>query len=49
MASKGEERAHLARVERCSLVRGEADYYGGAGLEVAPDADGEYDLFVPNG
>ena len=38
MASKGEGHAHPARVDRCSLVRGEIDYHEGAGLEAAPDA-----------
>ena len=45
---KGEGRAYPARVDRCSLMRGETDHYGGAGLEAALDAGGEYDLFVPN-
>ena len=47
MASKGEGRAHLARIDQYSLVRGEANYYGGAGLKVALDAGDEYDPLVP--
>ena len=49
MVGKGERRAHPARVDRCSLIRGEADHYEGVRLEVAPDAGSEYDLIVPNG
>ena len=49
MAGKGEGRAHPARVDRCSLVRGEADHNGGAGLKMATDANGEYYLHVASG
>ena len=49
MAGKGERRAHPAKVDRCSLVRREVDYHGGARLEAAPNAGGEYDPLVPNG
>ena len=48
MAGKDEGCAHLARVDGCSLVRGEVDYYGGARLEATPDVDGEYNLLVPS-
>ena len=49
MAGEGEECAHPARVDRCSLVRAEADYHEGIGLETALNAGGEYDPLVPNG
>ena len=47
MAGKGEGRAHPARVDRYSLVRGETDHYEGVGLKTATDASGEYHLYVP--
>ena len=46
MIEKGERRAHSTRIDRCSLVREKIDYHGGAGLETAPDAGGEYDPLV---
>ena len=49
MTGKDEGYAHPARIDRCSLIREEADYYRGAGLKATPDTDGEYDSFVPNG
>ena len=49
MAGKSEGRAHSENIDRYSLIRGEADCHGGAGLEVAPDTDGEYDLLIPSG
>ena len=49
VANEDERHAHPARIDRCSLVRGETDYHGSVGLEVAPDVDGEYDLLVPSG
>ena len=49
MIDKGERCAHPASVNRCSLIRGEADYHGGTGLETISDIDSEYDPFVPNG
>ena len=48
MADQDERRAHPIRVDRCSLVRREADHHGDAGLEAAPDTDGEYDSLVPS-
>ena len=49
MVSKGEGRAHPTGINRCFHMREKVDYHESAGLEVAPDAGGEYDLFVPNG
>ena len=46
MAGEGKGCAHPARVDRCSLMQGEADYYGGIGLEVAPNAGDEYDSLI---
>ena len=48
MVGKGEKYTHPARVDRCFLMQREADYHGGIGLEIAPDADDEYDLLVPS-
>ena len=48
MADKGEGRAHPANIDQCSLVREEANYHRGAGLEAALDADDEYDPIVPS-
>ena len=49
MAGKGEECAHPIRIDRCSLVQGEADHHGGAGLKMAIDAGGEYHPHVSSG
>ena len=49
MASEDERCAHLVRIDRCSLVLEDIGYHGSDGLEVAPDASGEYDPLVPNG
>ena len=46
--SEGEGRAHPARVDLCSLVRGEVDHHRGARLEVTLNADDEYDPLVPS-
>ena len=46
MASDGEGCAHLARVDRCYLMREEVDHHRGARLEAASDAGGEYDPLV---
>ena len=45
----GEGCAHPVRIDWCSLVRGEVEYHRCTGLEVAPDAGGEYKLLVPSG
>ena len=49
MTSESEGRAYPARIDRCSLMREEANYHRGIGLEAALDVGSEYDLFVPNG
>ena len=49
MASEGERCAHPIKVDRCSLVRGEADYYGEEGLEAATDVGGEHDPLILSG
>ena len=48
MVGKGEGHAYPIRVDKCPLVREEADYHGGIGLEAAPNADGEYNPLVPS-
>ena len=49
MANEGEGHAHLAKIDRCSLIREKVKHHGGEHLEVAIDADGEYHLFTPDG
>ena len=46
MVSKDEECAHLAKIDRCSLVRGEADYHGDARLKAVSNTSGEYHPYV---
>ena len=49
MVSEGEGCVHPARIDRCSLIQGEADYCGGIGLEATIDADGKRHLSVSSG
>ena len=49
MIGKDEGRAHPIGVDRCSLVRGEANRHGGAELKMATDTGGEYHPYVPSG
>ena len=46
MASEGEECVHPTEVDQYSLVRGQAKYHGGKGLEVAADVGGGHDPFI---
>ena len=48
VASEDEGRAHPVRIDQYSFVREKTDYRGGAGLEMAPDAGGEYDPLISN-
>ena len=46
---RNQDREQPQKVDRCSLVREEADFHKGEGLETAPDVDGEYDLLILDG
>lgn len=41
-----EGHVHPTKIDRCSLMRGEANYYEGQKLELVPDAGDKYDLLI---